>query len=107
MDGSATAAGQLDLNGFDQAINALSGLGGSVLGRIVNNGGSGTNTLTINEIAATTFAGDILDNNGSGGKVAIVMNGANTLTLTPGGTGSSFSGGTLIQNGTISGGTST
>ncbi len=107
LDGGNTTAGTLDMNGFDQTVNALSGLAATVVGQIVNNGGSGTNTLTVNEIASTTFAGDILDNNGSGGKVALVMNGANTLTLQPGGTGSSYSGGTLIQNGIVSGGSST
>ena len=107
LDGGPTAAGALDMNGFDQTVNALSGLGGTILGQINNNGGSGTNTLTINEIAATTFAGDIIDNTGAGGKVALVMNGGNTLTLNPGGTGSSFSGGTVINNGIISGGGST
>jgi autotransporter-associated beta strand protein len=106
LDGGATA-GALDLNGFNGTVNALSGLTGASLGRIVNDGGTGTNILTILETAATTFAGRILDNDGSGGKVGLVMNGANTLTLQPGGTGSSYSGGTLITNGTISGGSST
>ncbi len=107
LDGGATAAGTLDLNGFNAEVNALSGLTATTVGQILNNGGTGTNTLTVDEIAATTFAGDILDNNGSGGKVALVMNGANVLTLTPGGNGSSYSGGTWLNNGTISGGSST
>jgi autotransporter-associated beta strand protein len=108
LDGGATFAGKLDMNGFDQTVNALSGLTGTFLGQIVNDGGTGTNTLTINETAATTFNGDILDKTGvTGGKVALVKNGANTLTLTSGGTGSSFSGGTTINDGIVSGGTST
>ena len=107
LDGGAAVAGKLDMNGFNQTVNALSGLTGTVLGQINNNGGSGTNTLTVNEIAATTFAGNIIDNSGSGGKVALIKNGPNALTLTSDGTGSSFTGGTLINDGIVSGGSST
>jgi autotransporter-associated beta strand protein len=108
LDGGAAAAGKLDLNGFDQTINALAGLSGTVLGQINNDGGSGTNTLTINQTAATTFSGNIVDKSGvTGGKVALVKNGSTTLTLNPGGTGSTFSGGTTINDGVISGGSST
>src|SRR6185312_276017 len=45
LDGSASRAGTLDLNGFDQAVNALSGLSGAFTGVITN---SGTSTTTTN-----------------------------------------------------------
>lgn len=85
LDGGATTAGSLDLNGFNQSINALSGLGGTVQGRIYNNG-SGQNKLTIATLATTTYAGLILNNtNGGSGSVALTVNGdgslANSLTL--------------------------
>jgi autotransporter-associated beta strand protein len=107
LDGGPTAAGTLDLNGFNETINSLAGLGGTVLGKIVNNGGSGTNTLTINGTANTTFAGQIQDNSGAGGKLALVKAGTSTLTLTPGGLGNTYTGGTIISNGIVSGGSST
>lgn len=106
LDGGASAAGTFDLNGFNETVNALSGLGGTALGQVVNNG-SGTSTLTVNAIADTTFAGLIKNNLGAGGTVALVKDGASMLTLTPGGSGNTFSGGTTISNGVVSGGTST
>lgn len=98
LDGGATTAGTLDLNGFNQTVNALSGLTGTVKGQILNNGGTLTNTLTVNSIADTGFAGLILDNSGTGGKVALVKSGANTLTLSGNNT---FSGGVTVSNGVL------
>ena len=103
LDGGVSSAGTFDLNGFNESVNALSGLAGTVLGQVVNNGGS-TGTLAVNSIADTTFNGVIKDGLG---KVALVKNGANTLTLNPGGLGNTFTGGTTISNGVVSGGTST
>jgi autotransporter-associated beta strand protein len=103
LDGSPTVAGTFDLNGFNESVNGLSGLTDAVLGRVINNGG-GTSTLFVNSIADTTFTGTIQDGSG---KVALVKNGANTLTLQPGGNGNTFSGGTIISNGVVSGGNST
>jgi fibronectin-binding autotransporter adhesin len=108
LDGGDSVAGTLDLNGFNETINGLSGVTGNALGLVANNAGTATNTLTIGDAdAATTFQGRILDNAGAGGKVALTKIGVGTLTLQPGGLGSTFSGGTLISNGVVSGGTST
>jgi fibronectin-binding autotransporter adhesin len=108
LDGGASAAGTLDLNGFNETINGLSGVTGTVLGKVVNNSGTATNFLAVGDgDTSSTFAGVILNNTGSGGKVALVKNGAGTLTLQPGGTGSTFSGGTTINDGIVSGGSST
>jgi autotransporter-associated beta strand protein len=80
LDGGAATAGSLDLNGFNQSINALSGLGGTVQGRIYNNG-SGQNTLTIGTLATTTYAGLILNNtNGGSGSVALNVTGDGSLS---------------------------
>jgi autotransporter-associated beta strand protein len=102
LDGGPTVAGTLDMNGFNETVNSLSGLGGTVLGRIMNNTGSATNTLTVSGTASTTFAGIIQDNSGTGGKVALVMNGAGPLNLTG---GSTYSGGTIVKAGTLGLGT--
>jgi autotransporter-associated beta strand protein len=108
LDGGDSVAGMLDLNGFNETINGLSGATGNALGVVANNAGTATNTLTVGDAdAATTFQGRILDNTGAGGKVALTKIGIGTLTLQPGGLGSTYSGGTVISNGVISGGTST
>ena len=82
LDGSAATAGILDLNGHNQAVNELTGLGGTVLGQIVNNGGSGLNTLTIGTtLASTTYAGLIENNINSGtGQVGLDIVGDGSLT---------------------------
>lgn len=107
LDAGTSTAGTLDLNGFNETVNALAGLAGAAVGQVVNNGGSGTNTLTVSGAVNTTFAGRIRDNTGTGGKVALVKDGTGTLTLQPPvSPGSSYSGGTSISNGVVSGGTS-
>ncbi len=108
LDGANSAAGILDLNGFNETVNGLSGVTGTILGQVVNNAGPGTNTLSIgNGDANSTFTGLIEDNTGAGGKVALVKIGAGALTLQPGGAGNTYSGGTTISDGTITGGSST
>ena len=105
LDGGAAAAGTLDLNGFNETINGLTGVASNVLGQIVN-GAPGTTAMLAagNNDASSTFAGRILD---GAGKVTLVKVGAGTLTLNPGGVGSTYSGGTIISNGIVSGGSST
>ena len=82
LDGGATAAGTLDLNGYNQAVNELSGLTGTVLGQIVNNGGSGLNTLTIGTtLASTTYGGLIANNNNAGsGQIGLNIVGDGSLS---------------------------
>jgi autotransporter-associated beta strand protein len=103
LDGGATA-GTLDLNGHNQAVNTLSGLSGTVLGQIVNNGGSGINTLTIGTtLANVNYHGLIEDNNNAGsGKVGLHVVGDATLTysLTLSGL-NSYSGPVLIDGGAV------
>jgi fibronectin-binding autotransporter adhesin len=105
LNGGASAAttGILDLNGFNININGLDGVNNTVLGQVVNNSGTATNTLTLGNGDATgTFSGTIRDNSGSGGKVALIKTGAGTQTLdVPTALGNLYSGGTIISNGTI------
>ncbi len=98
LDGGASTAGTLDLNGFDQTVNALSGLTGTVLGQITNSAtGTGTNVLTVNSIFDTGYAGVIAENS-TGAKVALVKNGAYAQTLTGVNT---FSGGITVNSGVL------
>jgi autotransporter-associated beta strand protein len=72
--GNLAVAGTLDLSGFSQSVNALTGVG------TVDNTGAGAVTLTIgNNDAAGTFNG-ILKN--TGGTLALGKTGGGTLTLT-------------------------
>ncbi len=103
VNGGESSGGFLDLNGFNETINGLAGAVGTVLAELVNNGGSGTNTLTLGSNDATaTFAGRIRDNSGAGGKIALVKVGTGTQTLDiRSGLGNTYSGGTVISNGVL------
>lgn len=103
LDGGATSAGQLDMNGFNESVNALSGVTGTVRGNITNSSASvtTTNKLTLNQNAATTYAGTISENP-AGGKIALMINGSGPLTLP---NDSAFSGGTTIMGGAVVNGT--
>ena len=105
LDGAAATAGTFDLNGFDETINALSGLTGTVLGKVVNDGGVNTNTLKFNNAVGVTntYSGRILDNNGAGGKVALLQNspgGGQIFNIINAG-GNPFTGGIVISNGVL------
>ena len=103
LDGSAgSAAGTLDLNGHNLAVNAISGINANVNGLIENNGGTGLNTLAIVGSATTTYSGQIRDNTGTGGQIALVVeNGANQTLDVENNTGNTYSGGTIISNATL------
>jgi autotransporter-associated beta strand protein len=92
LDGGPTA-GTVDLNGYNQTVNALSGLAGTVLSHITNSAASGTNVLTINTAVNAGYAGVISDNTNSG-RIALVVEGAGTNTLSGANT---YSGGTTVN----------
>jgi autotransporter-associated beta strand protein len=99
LDGSATTAGTLDLNGFNLNINGLDGASGTVLSQVLNNSGS-SNLLTLgNGDANGTFNGTIKDGTG---KLALIKVGIGTETLSiPTAIANTYSGGTVISNGTL------
>ncbi len=78
--------GTFDLNGFSKTMNTLSGTGGAIT--------LGAGALTVNQLAAGTFAGVI---SGTG---SLTKSGAGTLTLTGANT---YSGGTTVSAGTLAG----
>jgi len=98
LDGGATA-GVFDLNGFDETVNALSGLAGTANGMITNSSSTATtNTLRLLNAAATTYSGLITDHaGGAGAKVGLLVTGPNTLTLNPSAK-NTFSGGITVSN---------
>jgi autotransporter-associated beta strand protein len=99
LDGGASAAGILDLNGFDTILNGINGTNNTVLGMVVNNSGTAINALNVGAgDATTTFSGLIEDNTGTGGMIELIKSGAGTFTL--GGT-NTYSGGTIISNGIL------
>ena len=101
LDGNPTNAGTFDLNGFNEAVNALQGLGGTSLGDITNSSPANlTNTLTFGNFygsAPTTYAG-LITENPTGAKIALLEIGISTNTLTG---ANNFSGGTVVQGGTL------
>ncbi len=91
--------GILDLNGMPLTnLNGLSG-GGAAFGQVINSG-TGTAILSlVNGGATATFAGTIADNNGPGGKVALLMSGTGGLQNLSG--SNTYSGGTQLTAGTL------
>ena len=95
--GNVTIDGTLDLNGFSETINGLSGAASGV----VDNLAGGAVTLTVgNGGGSGTIFGTIQNTAGS---LGIVKVGSGQLFLRG---NSSFSGGVLVTNGTLNGGTS-
>ena len=83
-----TAGVVLDLSGFNQTINVLTG-GGTTGGNLV----LGASTLTTGSVASATLGGTIT------GTGALIKNGAGTLTLS--GNNSGYSGTTTVNGGVL------
>lgn len=99
---AVNAAGILDLNGFNETINGITGTG------IIQNEGAGTSTLTVGASNGTaTFGGTLRNNSGAGiGIVALTKTGTGTLTLSGASTHTgltTISGGTLAFAGNLPG----
>ena len=97
LNGTAlTVNGTLDMNGFSQAVGALSGSG------TITSTASGTIGLTTNSGTNTTFSGTYLV--GSSTSDSLTKQGSGTLTLSGANT---FNGGTTISAGTLQVGNAT
>ncbi len=111
LDGGDTVAGTLDLAGNSIFVNGLQGLSGVVAGAVINSATGTTATLTdltlmgaatqasgASGSSITVYSGVLADNAGGyplagGGKLALVVGGTGSLTLTSSNT---YSGGTTI-----------
>jgi fibronectin-binding autotransporter adhesin len=90
MDDTNTpgSVGTLDLNGNSisiasfQGANTGNGTAGLISPVILNNG-SGTATITIGSGSNTVYSGQILDNSGVGGKVALLVTNNSVVVLSP------------------------
>ena len=92
LDGGSNPAGVLDLNGNNETVNSLSGLGGTYTGVITNSGTTGTNVFTVLQNLATTYNGTMVDN-ASGAKTMLVVRGTSSLRLNGNNT---YTGGTIL-----------
>ena len=89
--GNVSVTGTLDLNGFNETINGLSGAG-----TVDNTAAATTPTLTVgNNDATSTFSGVIQN---TAGTLAITKTGAGTLTLSGANT---YDGATQVAAGTL------
>jgi autotransporter-associated beta strand protein len=91
----ATVNGTLDLNGYNLTVGSLAGTG-----LVTDNSSTpGTTLLTVNVAGADTYSGSI--NNGANGRsITLVKQGAGSLLFNKG-NGSNYSGGTVINGGTL------
>ena len=98
LDGGVTG-GTFDLNGFNQSVNALSGIAGTVNGLITNSSASATTTNVLNVLNGNgnTYNG-LIGDNASGAKVQLTLGGTTELIL---------NGINTYSAGTIVGGTAT
>ena len=91
------ATGVVDLNGTNQTVGLLTGIAGA---SILNSATGTKSTLTIGNGDATgsTYAGNLLNNGGTGGILSLVKTGSGTMTLS--GT-NNYTGTTTINAGTL------
>ena len=98
LGGSATAAGVLDLNGFNQTLAGLNLTTTTI--KIGNGSTTAASQLTVSGSGTYTWGGVIQDTLASGARtVALVKSGTGTQALTAADT---YSGGTTISGGTLS-----
>jgi autotransporter-associated beta strand protein len=93
------AAGTNDMNGHDLTVSRLNSTLGAG-GRIVNNSGTATNVVII-DYNGTGNADEsiaLLDNEGAGGRLAVLKLGTGSQIMRG---GSTYTGGTVVSNGTL------
>ena len=95
LDGGATVAGTLDLNGKSITLNGLAGISGTVVGKVANNNATAA-TLTVgNNNAISSFAGNIANGTGT---ISLLKLGTGTQTLS----GANTLLAATVRNGTLS-----
>ncbi len=103
ISGGGVNPSALDLEGFSQTVNSLSGTLGTAagtlqVGTIQNSLANTTSVFTVGGAGVGTFAGVIADNPVTGGTLAVVRSGSGELNLD--GTGS-YTGNTTVSGGTF------
>ncbi len=96
--GNSASAAMFDLNGYNLTVSALNGSVGAGAKLITSSSATpnATATLTVDNAAANTYAGNIANGTGA---VALTKLNSGTLTLT---SNESFTGPTTINGGTLS-----
>jgi autotransporter-associated beta strand protein len=99
LPSGASAAGTLDLNGFNLTVNGINGDStNAVVGQVLNNGG-GAVTLTVGTNDTTSTYNGLITNNTVGtGSVALTKTGVGNFTL---GGADTYAGPTQINGGTL------
>ncbi|MCL4204889.1 MAG: autotransporter-associated beta strand repeat-containing protein, partial [Pirellulaceae bacterium] len=92
----AGTTGVLDLNGYNQSLNAVTK--GANAATINNTAADTTSVLTLGNNDATSEYAGVLANSGTGATLALIKTGSGTLTLS--GT-NSYTGGTTVNDGTL------
>jgi len=94
--GNVSLTGSLDLAGFGITVNGLSGSGG------ISSSVTGSTAISVGANDQTSSYGGVIANGVAGSTVGLTKVGSGTLTLTG---ASTYSGATLIKNGTLALGT--
>lgn len=89
-----SAAGTLDLNGFNQTVAGLQKNNVTYAAAVTNNGAA-PSVLTVNNAAANTYDGTVANGTSA---ISLVKSGAGTFTVTAANT---YNGGTTINGGTL------
>ncbi|MCB1275036.1 autotransporter-associated beta strand repeat-containing protein, partial [Prosthecobacter sp.] len=85
----------VDMNGFNQTIGSLLNEGNTGSNAELTNSSATLSTLTINQNVASTFGGVIT------GNLVLIKTGSGVLTLAPVTGANSYTGGTIVNEGTI------
>ncbi len=97
--GSPGLSGSLQLFGFNQTVKGIATSGTAASQTITNNATTNDAVLTLNSNLTSTFGGAIT--NGAAKKIGITMLGGHTLVLTGLASVNTYTGATLVQNGTL------
>jgi autotransporter-associated beta strand protein len=95
LDGGASSAGTVDVNGLSPDVGGLSGAAGAVPGVVLNNGFSGGTLSVGDNNASSTFSGTLAD-----GFASLGLNKAGSGTFTLAGS-NTYSGGTVVTRGIL------
>ena len=97
---AGTGDPHFEVFGNSVTVGKISGTGGGAIENTEGDTGVGNGTLIVNNSANCSYSGIIRDTAWGSGKLALVKNGAGTLTLA-GGNGGGYTGGLTVNAGTL------